>query len=125
MRSYTYPMDQPLKFILAPMGSAGDVHPLLWLARLLQSRGPDVAMVMQSIVAELAEKAGVPFIPVGDKVEQEAVVRHPHLWHPRKAFPLIAKYMPLYAREMMPVLHRQVDPGRSIFLAGSLAFGAR
>jgi len=118
-------MRQSLKFILLPMGSAGDVHPFIWLARLLQARGHDVVMIVQAAVAELAQRAGVATVTVGDKAQQEELIRHPHLWHPRKAFHLLARHMPEYAREVMPVIEEHIEPGRSVLLGGSLSFGAR
>src|SRR4051812_35699501 len=118
-------MNEFRKFILVPMGSAGDVHPFVWLARLLQARGHDVVMVVQSVVGFMAERAGVRTITVGSREEQEAVIHHPHLWHPRKAFNLLARYMPAYAREMVPAIQREIEPGETVMLGGSLSFGAR
>ena len=118
-------MEQRLKFVVAPMGSAGDVHPLVWLARLLMRRGHEVVMVVQAVAAEGAERSGVRFVTVGDARTQEAVVRHPDLWHPRKAFNLIARHMPDYSREMIPAIRQELAPDRTILLAGTLAFAAR
>jgi rhamnosyltransferase subunit B len=118
-------MDQRLKFVVVPMGSAGDVHPLTWLARVLMGRGHEVVMVVQAVAGDVAERAGVPFVGVGDAKDQEQVVRHPDLWHPRKAFNLIARHMPDYARTMIPAIRKQVAPERTVLVAGTLAFAAR
>ena len=107
------------------MGSAGDVHPLVWLARLLQKRGHDVVMVVQAAVAFMAERAGVRHIAVGDEDEQNEVVRHPDLWHPRNGFKLLARYMPGYAREMIPVIAKELEPERTVLMGGSLAYSSR
>ena len=65
----------PLKVVLTPLGSAGDVHPHVWLAKLLAARGHDVVMVCQDIVAEIPRRAGVRTVTWGDKVEQELVLK--------------------------------------------------
>lgn len=118
-------MIAPLKFLLVPMGSAGDVHPLTWLARLLHARGHEVVLVVGSAAEAIAQRSGVPYRAIGDAAEQEAIIRNPDLWHPRKAFPLIAAMLPQYARQMVPVLEELLEPGRTVILAGSLAYGAR
>ncbi len=116
-----------MKFILVPMGSAGDVHPLIWMARLLQRRGHDVSMVIQAAVAEMAQRAGIRHVAVGDKAQQESVIRNPDIWHPKKAFNLIARYMPLYAREMMGPIGAELARGNApaVMIAGSIAFAPR
>ena len=126
------PVERPLKFIVVPMGSAGDVHPLIWLARLLAARGHEVVMVTQAMVAEMAQRAGLRFISVGHAEKQEALVHHPDIWHPRRAFDLIARHMPAYAQEMLPVIHGEIEHGklesgggRTVLIAGTLAFAAR
>src|SRR5262245_1952808 len=93
-----------MKFVIAPMGSAGDVHPLLALAKLLQQRGHDVVMVVQAVVAEMAEKSGIRTISIGDKAQQESVLKDADLWHPKRAFALVARLMPQAAEETLPVL---------------------
>jgi UDP:flavonoid glycosyltransferase YjiC (YdhE family) len=107
------------------MGSAGDVHPLTWLARLLQARGHEVLLMVGAAAEAIARRSGVPYQAIGDAAQQEEIIRNPDLWHPRKAFPLIASMLPAYAREMVPALEQLVDPGRTVILAGSLAYGAR
>jgi UDP:flavonoid glycosyltransferase YjiC (YdhE family) len=119
------PVEERLKFLIIPMGSAGDVHPLTWLARLLHARGHEVLLIVQAAAEAMAARSGVPYQTVGEAAEQEAIIRNPDLWHPRKAFPLVAQYMPRFARQLIPNLENQIDPGRTVMLAGNLAYGAR
>jgi UDP:flavonoid glycosyltransferase YjiC (YdhE family) len=118
-------VENRLKFVIVPMGSAGDVHPLTWVARVLHARGHEVVLAVGAAAEEMARRSGVPYVTMGDAVEQEAIIRNPDLWHPRRAFPLVAATLPKYARQMVPVLDGLVDPGRTVMLAGSLAYGAR
>ena len=71
-----------MKFVLVPMGSAGDVHPFVWLGKLLQGRGHEVVMLAQEVIREIPERAGIRIVAVGNKSEQEAVLTDERLWHP-------------------------------------------
>lgn len=66
--------------LLLPLGSAGDVFPFIWLGRLLLARGHKVTMITSCVFEEHARKAGMNFIPLGDKDEFEAMIRDPRIW---------------------------------------------
>jgi UDP:flavonoid glycosyltransferase YjiC (YdhE family) len=124
---------EPLKFILVPMGSAGDVQPLVWLGRILRARGHKVVVISQKMVAEMPERAGLATVEWGNREEEEQIVRNADLWHPRKAFHLLARHIPKWAAESVDIIRREVrkmengggEKGRTVLLAGALAFGAR
>lgn len=114
-----------LRFILAPLGSAGDVHPLVWLGQVLSARGHEVRMVAQAAVAEIPRRAGLPTRAVGDAEAQLAITRHPDLWNPWRAFRVLAAHFPGWAREMLPVMAEEIVPGRTVIVGGGIAFAAR
>ncbi len=114
-----------LKFVLAPMGSAGDVHPLVWLGKLLAGRGHEVVMVAQEGIRDISERAGLRTAGWGNREEQEAILRNPDLWHPKRAFDLIATHAGLWAGQIMAAVEGEVEEGRTVILAGALAYGAR
>jgi UDP:flavonoid glycosyltransferase YjiC (YdhE family) len=119
---------EPLRFILMPLGSAGDVHPFIWLARLLRQRGHEVLMLAQAVVCEMPERAGIPTRGWGVKEEQEQVLKNPDIWHPQKAFPLLMGYLPQWTREMLPLIREELEKGdraRTVFMSGTLAFAAK
>lgn len=118
-------MPPPLKFLLTPIGSAGDVHPFIWLGKLLRARGHDVLCIAQAGVSDMPQRAGLPTVPWGDKAEQEAIIRNPDIWHPRKALDLITHFAAAWAQENLAVIRRHVEPGRTVIIHGALAFGAR
>jgi UDP:flavonoid glycosyltransferase YjiC (YdhE family) len=113
------------KFVLAPMGSAGDVHPLLWVGKLLAARGHDVVMAVQEMMRDVPERAGLRTVAWGNPADQEALLRNPDLWHPKRAFDLITAHAAQWAEELRPVVESEIDPGRTIILAGALSYGAR
>jgi UDP:flavonoid glycosyltransferase YjiC (YdhE family) len=114
-----------LRFILVPLGSAGDVHPLVWLGRLLAQRGHDVCMVAQAAVAEIPQRAGLRTRTVGVAEQQLAVTRHPDLWKPWRGFHLLAGEFPGWAREMVPAIEAEIVPGRTVLVGGGIAFATR
>jgi rhamnosyltransferase subunit B len=118
-------MPVPLKFLLIPVGSAGDVLPLVWLGRLLRARGHDVLVIAQEMAREMPERAELPTLAWGDAAEQESLIRNPDLWHPRKALNLITHFSARWAGQSIPVIREQVEEGRTVLIAGALAFGAR
>jgi len=66
--------------LLLPFGSAGDVFPFIWLGRHLMARGHRVTMITACLFEEHASKAGLHFIPLGDKDEFETMIRDPRIW---------------------------------------------
>jgi len=114
-----------LKFLLIPIGSAGDVHPFIWLGKLLRARGHEVVVFAQEMVRAMPERAGLPTVAWGDAGEQEGLVRNPDIWHPRKGFELIARYASQWAGESLAVIRPQVEAGRTVMVGGVLALGAR
>ena len=117
---------KPLRVLIYPMGSAGDVHPFIGVGKALQARGHEVFIITSGFFEELVVKAGLEFRGVGTKEDFERVQDDPNLWHPKKAFETLVKkalnhsYGPIleHARELN-------KPGETVMLAGSLAFGAR
>ncbi len=66
--------------LLLPFGSAGDVFPFIWLGRQLMARGHRVTMITACLFEEHARKAGLNFIPLGEKDEFESMIRDPRIW---------------------------------------------
>ena len=69
-------------YILTPFGSAGDVHPFLWIGRGLRERGHTVTLVVAPPFDRAARRAGLPFVTVGEPGDYERIIRNPDLWHP-------------------------------------------
>ena len=115
----------PRRYLVVPMGSAGDVHPLVWLARLLASRGHEVIVIAQTMVAEIPRRAGLQTVETGSAEEQLAVIEDPDLWHPHRGFACLARRFPGWARETLGALRERILPGRTVVIAGGVAFGGR
>ena len=48
-----------MKYIFVPLGSAGDVNPITWLAQLMARRGHDVVVVAHAGMAQVPARAGL------------------------------------------------------------------
>lgn len=118
-------MGEKRHFIFVPLGSAGDVNPLLWLAGLVRDRGHDVVFVTHAGMGEPSREAGFRSIAVGREADAERVIRNPDLWHPDRAFTLLAGELPLWARWMVPAIRDANVPGKTVIVGGGIAFGAR
>ena len=115
-----------MRVLIYPMGSSGDVHPFIGVAKALQARGHEVFMITSAYFQTLAERAGIPFRAVGTIEDFERIQDDPDLWNPDRAFQTLVEkglnhsYAPIleFARELNV-------PGKTVMLAGTLAFGTR
>jgi len=73
-------------FILATIGSAGDLFPFLWIGRALQARGNRVDLLGPTQHAPFVEAAGLSFhgLPA-----DPAVLDHPDLWHATRGLAVV------------------------------------
>lgn len=92
-----------MKFLLAPVGSAGDVYPFLGLGNALQERGHEVALMTSGYFAEAAQRVGLRFIDCLPAEDFLASVNHPDLWHPIRGFRHV------FLRCIAPHLRRQYE----------------
>jgi rhamnosyltransferase subunit B len=72
--------------LVVAVGTAGDMYPLLRIARDLLARGHRVTMLGLQVHAAAAARAGVPFHGLGTEEAYRATLAHPDIWHPRKGF---------------------------------------
>jgi UDP:flavonoid glycosyltransferase YjiC (YdhE family) len=113
-------------FIFSPIGSAGDVHPMLGIAVTLQNRGHEITFLTNGYFQETVERHGLRFVELGSKDQFLSVANHPDLWKPRRAF----RYV--FEKGVRPILRLQYaaiqEHSRSrktIVVASCLGLGAR
>lgn len=75
-----------MHFILATIGSAGDLFPFLWMGRALRERGHRVDFLGPEQHALYVDAAGLTFhgLPA-----DPAVLDHPDLWHPTRGLAVV------------------------------------
>lgn len=112
--------------ILCAVGSAGDVHPILGLGRVLQQRGCKVTLLTAGYFQPQAEKAGFEFVDTLPNCDFHSMLNDPKIWHPvhgtRKVMELAVKPM---LRTMYDAIEQHYDPRHTKVVASTLAFGAR
>ncbi len=120
-----------MNYLLASLGSAGDLHPYLALARALRRHGHDVELMSNAPYRALVEAEGVTFSPLCSQRDHDRTANHPDLWHPVRGFGVLWRHLAVPAID--PVLERvqsftsgsEHPPGSVRVLASPLAVGAR
>ncbi|TXF96392.1 glycosyltransferase [Massilia arenae] len=75
-----------MHFILATIGSAGDLFPFLWIGRALSERGNRVDFLGPEQHAQYVEAAGLTFHGLPADM---AVLDHPDLWHATRGLAVV------------------------------------
>jgi rhamnosyltransferase subunit B len=118
-------MATPATVLLATVGSAGDVLPLIAVARALQPRVRQVHIVTGASHTPLVQSFGLSCIELGSAAQHLAVLDDPDLWHPRRGFEVLVRGVigpsvrPLYE------LAAGFDPRTTLLVSSGVLYGAR
>ena len=109
--------------VLMPFGSAGDVFPFIWIAKLLKARGHRVTMVTTCRFADAARAAGIDFVGLGTIEEVDAIGRDRRIWKLGIGTKVVFDYAVKWSEEYLEAVGRlgKVD----LIIAPLTAFGAR
>ncbi|NBV46538.1 MAG: glycosyltransferase [Planctomycetia bacterium] len=112
--------------ILCAVGSAGDVHPFVGLGRELCRRGCRVTLMAAGYFRGLAEAAGLQFVDPLPELDFRSAIADPVIWDRLRGTKVVLEKM---GRPLLEGLHAALlahhDPGKTLVVASSLAFGAR
>lgn len=72
-------------FVFIPVGSYGDVHPIVGLAVAMKARGHQAVVCANAYFRELIERNGLEFVEFGTEQQYLDATLHPDLWHPLKS----------------------------------------
>lgn len=115
-----------LEVLIFPLGSRGDIHPLVGLGRELHRRGHDVTVGANSGFSDLVEQAGLRFVEVGRREELEAAFADNALWRPYRGFWSVVKSIVMPAmRPQFELIAERYRPGRTLVVASTCSLGAR
>ncbi len=114
-----------MNILLIPMGSMGDVYPLVGLGVALRSRGHRIEVIANSYYQSIIERAGLSFVELGTYEDLRPGIDDPNLWHRRKALAVLAQTILPLMRPLYETIARQYIPGETIVVASSLALAAR
>lgn len=115
-----------MRVLIHTIGSAGDVHPFIGIGRALKARGHEVHVITGAIFERAVRESGLDFHPLGTVEDFERLRGNPDLWHPRKALKVVIRGAvdPSYG-PILAITRELHQPGNTILMASSLAFGAR
>ena len=115
-----------MKVIVIPIGSSGDVHPLLGLAVELRDRGHEIVVVTNGHFEPLARKNGLAFEALGTAEEYHDAINDPDLWHPTKGTQKALEWsMARLLRPSYLIIQKHYVAGETILLGATLSLGAR
>lgn len=116
-------MSSPLRILLMPVGSAGDVHPFVGIGGELKRRGHDVTIATNEHFKTLIESVGLKFIMLGTDEQFRSVIANPDLWSPGlKASRMV---FGMATRQLEEQYDLAAHGGWNVVAAGPLALGAR
>lgn len=116
-----------MRWILATLGTAGDLHPMLAIARALAEQGEDVHLLAQEPHRAEVEAQGVVFHAIASAHEHTRTMTHPALWHPVRGFGVLWRHLTVPSIEPTIKVLEQLGAtkGAATVLASPLAVGAR
>lgn len=83
----------PAHYVVVCVGTTGDVHPFMRIAKALVAMGRPVTFITNTHHARLLRGSGLAFVGVGTDEDYTRLLQDPHIWHPQKAFSaLLAHY---------------------------------
>jgi len=117
-----------MTIVVATLGSLGDLHPFLAVARALRERGHEVLFLSQEPHRDEVVAQGVKFHAIVSSHDHERTMRHPDLWHPIRGFGVLWRHLAVPAIgptvEILRHLSQQ-EGGRLTVFASPLVVGAR
>lgn len=118
-------MSRSLKVLLAAAGSHGDVLPFIGLGRELRRRGHEPHLFASGGFAPLAAQAGLAFSEVLSAADFQAVLADRDVTHSRRGMVLMAGVLARTQRRALEQLEQAHEPGRTLVVGSSLAWGTR
>lgn len=113
-----------MRMLLVPLGSHGDVHPFVGMGIALQQRGHDVTLITNEHFRLLVEKVGLTFVRHGDEALYQRAILDPRLWDRFRSFEIVADMVLSGVKSLYQTITDLHEPGRTVVVAGTLAWGA-
>jgi rhamnosyltransferase subunit B len=115
-----------MHFIISPMGSAGDVHPMMGLSCALRDRGHEITFVGNSYFRDRIEALSLTYVELGTADEFREMMSNPLIWHPvRSLGHLMRTLLTDIMRPQYDIIADHHLPGKSVVIASCLGLGAR
>jgi rhamnosyltransferase subunit B len=114
-----------LNILLATLGSAGDVYPMISLGIALRKRGHHATVITNEIFCHSVRATGLDFIVMGTTSEARQIMSDPRLWQPNRGYQCVAErvIVPNISR-LYRIIEKHAGPDTTIVASG-VCFGAR
>jgi UDP:flavonoid glycosyltransferase YjiC (YdhE family) len=114
-----------MQVLLIPIGSHGDVHPLVGLGLALQARGHAVTIYTNPHFEGLVRGVGLDYLALGtEEIFQEAT-QAAGLWDPVEGFKVVSRFTLSGIEPVFEQIAAWYRPGESLVVAPVTGFGAR
>lgn len=97
---------------------------MLGLAIELRDRGHEVLFVTNGHFADLVQRHGISFTPLGEDDQYEECIRNPDLWHPRRAFKHLFETLKPVLLRQYEIFEEQAKSSKVIGITNCFGFGA-
>jgi rhamnosyltransferase subunit B len=115
-----------LQVIFAPVGTSGDVLPLVAIAMRLREWGHRVVMATSGRYRALLDAEGIELIETLDAKAEAAALDHPNFWRPTRGLRRFAERMVLPSvRPQLAAIESRHERGHTVVVGSTFAFGAR
>jgi UDP:flavonoid glycosyltransferase YjiC (YdhE family) len=114
-----------MHILLVPIGSTGDVYPLVGLGMVLRERGHQVEVIANRYFQSALERAGLSFVELGTYEDMRRGLEDPDLWDRRKGFHVLGRAILPLMRPLYEIIASRHVPGETVVVASSLALAAR
>lgn len=117
-----------MRALLMPVGSHGDVLPLLGLGQALQKiPGWKATAFISPVFARAAREAGVDYRTIGTVEDYQEAENDPDLHHPQRGIKVVGKVLKRFMRHSYDALANEVDSGSepTVLIGTTLAFPVR
>jgi rhamnosyltransferase subunit B len=118
-------LQRPLRVLIAALGSHGDVHPFIAIAKAMRDRGHNVTLIAPAVFEPLVRAAGIDFAGIGSIDELDRISNDPDLWKPSRAFFVLSRNVSLLTESYYQAVEQRHVPGRTVAVMSTLALGAR
>lgn len=119
-------VDRPLHALLCPVGSTGDLHPLLAVGAAMRARGHRVTVIGGEPFASAVAQAGFEFVAVQSAEVERTALAHKDAWSYADGYRV---HMPFRCLEPLRRTHQAIveryEPGRTVVAALNWCLAAR
>ncbi|MES2604468.1 MAG: nucleotide disphospho-sugar-binding domain-containing protein [Pseudomonadota bacterium] len=112
-------------FFFVPIGSHGDVHPIVGIALAMKARGHRVIVGTNGFFRELVERNGIEFVEFGTAEDYLEVTSKAEVWDPQKGSQIV---LGTVARQLQPIYYALLQRWRQekfTLVASPLCMAAR